>query len=163
MAWEYWFETQVAMVAVRACGGNGLSQRRCRSTAPVGWIATLPIALTIGSVPAIQTMIPFGLERPLSCIFVTTGLASVLPLLASIHYPGAAGAGAAILIVGISIAAAMWTTLKRDGVDVRRGTAASAISEIDSPARLACKHIGTVTHRSSLSDHKSSAMGIVLQ
>lgn len=133
------------MGAVLASGGKGLIRRRCRSIAPINWIAMLPLVPTISSALAIQTMIPFGLERPFIRIFVTTGRASVMPLLASIHYLGAAGAGAAILIFEISVAVAKWTTLKRHGVDLRGGTAAPAISEIDPHARLAREYIGTVT------------------
>jgi len=133
------------------------------SIAPLRWIALLPFVLTICSVLAIQTMIPFGLERQLSRIYVTTGLASILPLLASIHYFGATGAAAVVLIIETSVLAAIWTTLKRHGVDLLRGTAAESISQIGSPARLAHEYMGTVTQRASLSDPKSSARESALQ
>jgi PST family polysaccharide transporter len=130
------------------------------SIAPLRWIALLPFILTISSVLGIQTMIPFGLERQLSRIYVTTGLASVLPLLALIHYFGATGGAAAILIIETYIVAVIWTTLKRHGVDLLRGTATETISEIDSPPRLAHEYLGTATKNPSLS--KSPATGSVL-
>jgi len=133
------------------------------SVAPLRWIALLPFVLTIGSVLAIQTMIPFGLERQLSRIYVTTGLASILPLVASIHYFGATGGAAAILIIETSIVAAIWITLKRHGVNLGRGMAAEAMPETDSPARLAHEYIGTVTQSPSLSNRKSCATESVLQ
>jgi polysaccharide transporter, PST family len=115
------------------------------SIAPLRWIGMLPFIITISSVLAIQTMIPFGLERQLSRIYVTTGLASIIPLLASIHYFGATGAAAAILVIETSVVVAIWTTLKRHGVDLRRGTASEAISSVDSDARLAHECIGSAT------------------
>ncbi|MFZ0310902.1 MAG: flippase [Candidatus Sulfotelmatobacter sp.] len=130
------------------------------SIAPLRWIALLPFILTISSVLGIQTMIPFGLERQLSRIYVTTGLASVLPLLALIHYFGATGGAAAILIIETYIVAVIWTTLKQHGVDLLRGTATETISEIDSPPRLAHEYLGTATKNPSLS--KSPATGSVL-
>ena len=132
------------------------------SIAPLRWIALLPFILTISSVLGIQTMIPFGLERQLSRIYVTTGLASILPLLASIHYFGATGGAAAILVIETYIVAAIWTSLKRHGVDVLHGTAAETISEIDWSAGLAHEYLGTVTQNLSLSDRKSPATGSVL-
>jgi polysaccharide transporter, PST family len=132
------------------------------SIAPLRWIALLPFILTISSVLGIQIMIPFGLERQLSRIYVTTGLASILPLLASIHYFGATGGAAAILIVETYIVVAIWTTLKRHGVDLRRGTAVEIISEIDLPAGLVHEYVSTVTQSPTLSDCKSSATGSVL-
>jgi PST family polysaccharide transporter len=126
------------------------------SIAPLRWIALLPVILTISSVLGTQIMIPFGLERQLSRIYVTTGLASILPLLASIHYFGATGGAAAILIIETYIIVAIWTSLKRHGVDLLRGTAAETI-EIDSPARLAHEYMGMVTQNPSLCDRKTPA------
>ena len=132
------------------------------SIAPLRWIALLPFILTISSVLGIQIMIPFGLERQLSRIYVTTGLASILPLLASIHYFGATGGAAAILMIETYIVAAIWTSLKGHGVDLLRGTAAEIISEIGSPARLAHEYLGAVTQSPALSDRESPATEGVL-
>jgi O-antigen/teichoic acid export membrane protein len=105
-------------------------------------IAMLPFILTTSSVLAIQTMIPFGLERPLSRIYVTTGLVSIMPLLASIHYFGATGAAAVILVIETSVVVAIWITLKRHAVDLHRGTAAEAVSDIES-ARLSHEYMSS--------------------
>jgi polysaccharide transporter, PST family len=113
------------------------------SVAPLRWIALLPFILTISSVLAIQTMIPFGLERQLSRIYVTTGLASIIPLLTSIHYFGATGAAAAILFIEICVVVAMWSALKGHEIDLRRGTAKEAISDIESAARLSQEYMSS--------------------
>ena len=115
------------------------------SIAPLRWIAMLPFILTISSVLAVQAMIPFGLERQLSRIYVTTGLASILPLLASIHYFGAKGAAAAILIIEIFVVVAFWTTLKRHGIDLQRGTAPEGISDIESHTKLSHEYMSSAT------------------
>jgi len=112
------------------------------SIAPLHWIAMLPFVLTISSVLAIQTMIPFGMERQMSVIYVTTGLAGIIPLLASIHYFGATGAAAATLFIEASVVAAMWSTLKRHGIDLRRGTVTETLYEADSPAKFAPECLG---------------------
>jgi polysaccharide transporter, PST family len=104
------------------------------SVAPLRWIALLPFILTISSVLAIQTMIPFGLERPLSRIYVSTGLGSILPLFTAIHFFGATGAAATVLIVEAGVVVAIWITLKRHGIDLRRGTAQQEIPAISSDA-----------------------------
>jgi polysaccharide transporter, PST family len=113
------------------------------SVAPLRWIALLPFILTISSVLAIQTMIPFGLERPLSRIYVTTGLASIVPLLTAIHYFGATGAAAAIMVIETAVVVAIWTTLKRHRIDLRRGTAAEPTSDLEAAARLAQEYMSS--------------------
>jgi PST family polysaccharide transporter len=110
---------------------------------PLRWIALLPFVLTISSVLAIQTMIPFGLERQLSRIYVTTGLASIAPLLTSIHYFGATGAAVVIMVIELFVVLAIWATLKRHGVDLRRGTAASK-PDVSLEAKLSHECVGSV-------------------
>lgn len=98
------------------------------SIAPLRWIAMLPFILTISSVLAIQSMIPFGMERPLSRIYIAAGLGNLLPLIALIHYFGATGAGISILAVETAVVAAMWITLQRHGFDLRPYTFRHTIS-----------------------------------
>ena len=88
------------------------------SIAPLRWISMLPFILTISSVLAIQTMIPFGMERQLSRVYVTAGLGNLVPLIVLIHYFGATGAGASILVVETAVVAAMWLILDRHGIDL---------------------------------------------
>ena len=116
------------------------------SIAPLRWIALLPFILTVSSVLAIQTMIPFGLERPLSRIYVTTGLASIFPLLASIHYCGAAGAAAVILFIEALVVAAIWSTLKRHGIDLRHGTATDPLSKLEPDESLTEAYVSSAIY-----------------
>jgi polysaccharide transporter, PST family len=113
------------------------------SLVPLRLIALLPFILTVSSVLAVQTMIPFGMERQLSRIYVTTGLGTIIPLLISIHYFGAAGAAAAVLVIEVAVVIAMWTTLKRHGIDLHRGTVVQQISDIEADAEIARRYIGS--------------------
>jgi hypothetical protein len=87
----------------------------------------------MSSVLTIQTMIAFGLARQLGRNYVTTAPAIILPMPASIHYFCATGA------------------------------ATEAISEVDAPAWLGHKYMGTITQSPFLSGRPSSATGSVLQ
>jgi len=92
--------------------------------APLRWTAALPFVVAISAVLAIQTMIPFGLEKQLSRIYVVAGLGSLIFCLPLIHYFGAAGAGAGVLVVETSVVVAMWGVLTAHGLHFgRRGKA----------------------------------------
>ena len=88
--------------------------------APLRWTAALPFVVAISAVFAIQTMIPFGLEKQLSRIYVVAGLGSLIFCLPLIHYFGAAGAGAGVLVVETSVVLAMWGVLAAHGLHFGR-------------------------------------------
>jgi polysaccharide transporter, PST family len=89
------------------------------STTPLRWMAMLPFVIAVSSVLAIQTMIPFGMEKQLSRIYIVAGLISLLFSLPLIHQFGASGGASAVLGVEIGIVFAMWSVLKRHGIDLR--------------------------------------------
>jgi polysaccharide transporter, PST family len=88
------------------------------STTPLRWLAMLPFVIAVSSVLAIQTMIPFGMEKQLSRIYVVAGLGSLLFSLPLIRRFGASGGGAGVLTVEIGIVLAMWSVLKRHGIEL---------------------------------------------
>lgn len=88
------------------------------SITPLRWIALLPFILSISSVLAIQTMIPFGMERQLSRVYVVAGISSLAFALPLIHRFGAVGAGAAVLVVETAVVVALWEILARHGVEL---------------------------------------------
>ncbi len=93
------------------------------SIAPLRWMAMLPFVISVGAVLAIQTMIPFGMEKQLSRIYVIAGLSSLLFSVPLIHWLGADGGAATVLIVEIAIVIAMWQLLKRHGIDLSKSIA----------------------------------------
>jgi len=92
------------------------------SIVPLRLIALLPFVLTVSSVLAVQTMIPFGMERQLSRIYVAAGVTSLLFSLPLIHQFGATGAGIAVLVIEVCIVLAMWRSLTAHGFDLRGRT-----------------------------------------
>jgi polysaccharide transporter, PST family len=106
------------------------------SIGPVRWVAMLPFVIALSSVLGVQTMIPFGLEKQLSQIYVAAGLSSVVPLILSIHYWGATGAAATLLIVEVAVCVAMSIVLKERGVHLRRAAVKRTISGIESDTRI---------------------------
>lgn len=103
------------------------------SIVPLRWMAMLPFIIAVSSVLAIQTMIPFGMEKQLSRIYVVAGLGSLAFSLPLIRQFGASGGGAGVLVVEVCIVAAMWAVLKNNGIDLRPnaivGRAKSKVSE----------------------------------
>jgi PST family polysaccharide transporter len=92
------------------------------SLAPLRWMAMLPFVISISTVLAIQTMIPFGMEKQLSRIYVVAGLSSLLFSLPLIHQFGASGGAAAVLIIETCIVVAMWRSLNQYGISFGRRT-----------------------------------------
>ncbi len=88
------------------------------SIAPLRWMAMLPFIIAISSVLAIQTMIPLGMEAQLSRIYVIAGLLSLAVSIPLIHRFGAGGGGAAVLVIETGIVLAMWSALKKNGIDL---------------------------------------------
>ena len=76
----------------------------------------LPFIIAVSGVLAIQTMIPFGLERQLSRVYVVAGVGSLALSLPLIHSFGAAGASAAVLTVETTVVFAMAGILRRHGI-----------------------------------------------
>ena len=87
------------------------------SVAPLRWMAMLPFIIAISSVLAIQTMIPFGLEKQLSRVYVLAAIGSLLLSVPLIHTLGATGGAAGVLIIESCIVIAMWTVLKQHGIN----------------------------------------------
>jgi len=95
------------------------------SVEPLRWMAMLPFIISVSSVLAIQTMIPFGMEKALSRIYVVAGFSSLALSIPMIHRYGATGGAASVLIVEGCIVLAMWHVLKRHAIDLwPRSTAA---------------------------------------
>lgn len=82
------------------------------------WIAMLPFIIAVSGVLAIQTMIPFGLERQLSRVYIVAGVGGLAVSLPLIHRFGAAGAGAAVLTVETLVVVAMGDILRRHGINL---------------------------------------------
>jgi PST family polysaccharide transporter len=96
----------------------------------------LPFVIAISSVLGVQTMIPFGLEKQLSRIYVAAGLSSLVPLVVAIHYWGATGAAAAILTVEVVVCFAMCIVLSGCGVHLRVGVRRQRISSIETGTQI---------------------------
>jgi PST family polysaccharide transporter len=88
------------------------------SVSTLRWIALLPFALAISSIFAIQTMIPFGLEKQLSRIYIFAGFSSLACAIPAISRFGSPGAGACLMGVEIVVIGLMWVVLKRHGIDL---------------------------------------------
>ena len=88
------------------------------SVSTLRWIALLPFVLAISSIFAIQTMIPFGLEKQLSRIYIFAGLGSLACAIPAISRFGSPGAGACLMSVEIVVVSLMWVVLKRHGIDL---------------------------------------------
>ena len=88
------------------------------SIEPLRWMAMLPFIISVSSVLTIQTMIPFGMEKALSRIYVVAGISSLALSIPMIHRYGAPGGAASVLIVEGCIVLAMWHVLKRHAIDL---------------------------------------------
>jgi len=106
------------------------------SVAPVRWVAMLPFVIAVSSVLGVQTMIPFGLEKQLSRIYVAAGLSSLFPLITAIHYWGATGAAATILTIEVAVCSAMCIVLRNCVVHLRLGVGRQRISNIETGTQI---------------------------
>lgn len=102
------------------------------SVSPLRWIAMLPFIIAVSGVLAVQTMIPLGMEKQLSRIYVVAGISSLMFSLPLIHRYGASGGGAGVLIVEVCIVLAMWTVLKRNGIDLSSEAVVGVARNLDS-------------------------------
>lgn len=84
------------------------------------WMAMLPFIVAISNVLGIQTMIPFGLERELSRIYVVAGLGSLALSIVLIRHYAALGAAASVLAVEVGIIVSMWAALRHRGLNILR-------------------------------------------
>jgi len=82
------------------------------------WMAMLPFIIAISNVLGIQTMIPFGLERELSRIYVVAGLGSLALSISLIRHYAALGAAMSVLTVELAIIVCMWAALRTRGVNL---------------------------------------------
>src|SRR5579864_817252 len=85
---------------------------------PLRWMAMLPFIIAISGVLAIQTMIPFGMEKQLSRIYIVAALSSLCFSLPLIYRFGAAGGAAGVFVIESCIVLAMWSVLKRHDIDL---------------------------------------------
>jgi polysaccharide transporter, PST family len=92
------------------------------------WMAMLPFVIAVSNVLGIQTMIPFGLERQLSRIYVCSGLGSLVLSTILIRSYGALGAAVSVLTVECVIVVCMWKSLKNRGVNMLHSAVVSAPS-----------------------------------
>jgi PST family polysaccharide transporter len=88
------------------------------SLSTLRWLAMLPFVLAVSTVLAIHTMIPFGLEKQLSRIYVFAGVASLAAAIPTIRHFGSSGAGACLMIVETVVVTLMWVVLQRHGVNL---------------------------------------------
>jgi PST family polysaccharide transporter len=82
------------------------------------WMAMLPFIIAISNVLGIQTMIPFGLERELSRIYVVAGFGSLPLSIVLIRQYGAVGAAVSVLMVELAIIFCMWAALRQRGLNL---------------------------------------------
>ncbi len=108
------------------------------SVNPLHWMAMLPFIISVSSVLAIQTMIPFGMEKSLSRIYVVAGITSLAFSLPMIHYLGATGGAVSVLIVEVCIVLAMGTVLKRHAIALWPQVALAADKRKVSEDALSC-------------------------
>ena len=92
------------------------------------WMAMLPFVVAISNVLGIQTMIPFGLERQLSRIYLFAGVGSLAFSILLIRHYGALGAAISVLTVELVIVFCMWESLRTRGLNVLRSGAVGAPS-----------------------------------
>lgn len=85
------------------------------------WMAPLPFIIAVSNVLGIQTMIPFGLERRLSRIYVVAGAGSLALSIVLIHISGALGAAVSVLTIEAVIVICMWESLRQQGLHVIAG------------------------------------------
>jgi polysaccharide transporter, PST family len=107
------------------------------SIAPLRWIAMLPFIIGVSGVLAIQTMIPFGMEKQLSRIYVVAALTSLCFSVPLISRFGAAGAGATVLVIEVCIVLAMWKVLAGHGIHLASKIEVNPTSAADPEIRVA--------------------------
>jgi PST family polysaccharide transporter len=105
------------------------------------WIAMLPFVIAVSNVLGIQTMVPFGLQRQLSRIYIAAGAGSLALSIPLIREYGAGGAGISVLVVETLIVCFMWRALKSKGVDTFR----SAVEAMPVVARREKRFAGQET------------------
>ena len=84
----------------------------------IRWMAMLPFIIAVSNVLGIQTMIPFGLERELSRIYVVAGLGSLALSILLIRHYAAVGAAVSVLMVEFVIIICMWAALRHRGLNL---------------------------------------------
>jgi O-antigen/teichoic acid export membrane protein len=94
--------------------------RAAGSLPTLHWMASLPLIIGVSGVLAIQTMIPLGLDRQLSRIYVVAGLISPLLAIPLIFHLGSQGAGISVVLVEAAIIFAMWTIIGRNDIQLLR-------------------------------------------
>ena len=114
------FASPVSQLILGSSSGEGITVFR--------WMAMLPFVIAISNVLGIQTMIPFGLERQLSRIYVCAGVCSLALSTVLIRHYGAVGAAVSVLTVECVIVLCMWKSLRDRGVSMLRSAALSATS-----------------------------------
>jgi PST family polysaccharide transporter len=113
------FVPSIALLVFAAPIAHLLFARAAEGTiAPLRWMAMLPFIIAVSGVLAIQTMIPFGMERQLSRIYVIAAVGSLCFSLPLIYIFGAAGGAAGVFVIETCIVSAMWLMLKRCGIDL---------------------------------------------
>lgn len=109
------FAPQISTILMGASGHGCISTIRCT--------AMLPFIIAVGNVLGVQTMIPFGLDKQVSRIYVSAGLVSPLLGIPLILGAGSAGAGISMTLVETFIIFAMWRALNRRGINLGRQSA----------------------------------------
>jgi polysaccharide transporter, PST family len=104
-----------APVAHLLFGHNGAG-----SVPVIRWIALLPFIIAISNVLGVQTMLPFGLDKPFSRILIAGGIFNVLLAVPLVKLFGAQGAGAAVLATESLVTISMAIALKRHGISLFR-------------------------------------------
>ena len=85
---------------------------------PLRWMAMLPFIIAVSGVLAIQTMIPFGMEKQLSRIYIVAAVGSLCFSVPLIYRFGAAGGATGVFVIETCIVLAMWIVLKRHDIDL---------------------------------------------
>jgi PST family polysaccharide transporter len=100
----------------RPIGGLLFAASADGSLATLRWIAFLPFVLAVSTILAIQTMIPFGLEKQLGRIYIFAGLFSLVCSIPAIREFGSPGGGAALMSVELLVIILMWITLRQHDI-----------------------------------------------
>lgn len=90
-------------------------------TPVVRWIAFVPFLVGISNVLGIQTMLPFKLDRQFSRILLASGAINLAFGIPMIHYLGARGAAASVLITEAFVTLTMMFVLNLKGIRVLPG------------------------------------------
>ena len=92
----------------------------------IRWIAFLPFIIAVSNVLGVQTMIPFGLDRPFSRILIGAGIFNVLLAWPLIAHFRAVGAGIAVLSTECLVTFTMLIVLQRHDISIFGPHGASA-------------------------------------